>query len=299
MARRPRLVFFGNERLVSGMNCSTTPVLRGLIDSGYDIAAVVSHHSDTKSRNARPLEVAAVARDYNIPIYTPNKPSEITDILRSLDADAAILVAYGRIIPQSLIDIFPRGIINLHPSTLPRYRGPTPIESAILNGDVETGVSIMQLSAGMDSGPVYSQTVVKLNGTESKFALGEQLAQIGASMILEILPSILDGSLVPVPQDENAATYCQLFDKSDSLLDPSKLTALEAERKVRAHLGYPKTRHYIDGRPVIITAAHISDVNKTILDVVCSDKNVLSIDQLISHNGKLMDAASYLNGYQK
>ena len=115
------LLFFGNERLVSGLKATNAPVLRALIENGYNIAAVISHHTDGKSRNNRELEVAVIAREHNIPVLLPNRPSEILNELTAFNAEAAILVAYGRIIPQSVIDIFPKGIINIHPSLLPQY----------------------------------------------------------------------------------------------------------------------------------------------------------------------------------
>src|SRR5688500_17078175 len=207
------LIFFGNERLVSGLKRTNAPTLRALINAGYHIAAVVSHHTGSRSRSNRKLEVAEIAAAHNIPVLLPNRPIEIIDTLRNLNADAAVLAAYGRIIPQSIIDLFPKGIINIPPSLLPKYRGPTPIESAILNGDSETGVSIMQLTAGMDEGPVYAQSKITLSGDETKFDLFEKIAPIGADLLIRILPSILDGSLKPAPQEASAATYCNLLTK--------------------------------------------------------------------------------------
>jgi methionyl-tRNA formyltransferase len=291
------LIFFGNERLVSGLKATTAPVLRALIKQGYTITAVVSHHSDGKSRSNRELEVARIAAAHDIPVLLPSRPTEIREQLVSMNAKAAILVAYGRIIPQSIIDIFPSGIINVHPSLLPKYRGPTPIESAIANGDKQTGVSIMQLTAGMDEGPVYAQTTVPLQGTETKFELYEQLATASAKLLLHILPSILDGSLQPQPQDNTQATYCQLLSKADSRLDPSAHTAKKAEQLVRAHLGFPKTKVTILGHDIIITKAHVSSTQNTPLDIQCQDGAYLSIDELVAPSGRQMDTSAFLRGY--
>jgi methionyl-tRNA formyltransferase len=291
------LIFFGNERLVSGLTTTNAPVLTGLIAHGYPIAAVVSHHSDGKSRNNRKLEVAEIAKAHGIPVLLPNRPAEIREQLIDMKAEAAILAAYGRIIPQSVIDIFPRGIINIHPSLLPKYRGPTPIESAITSGDSETGVSVMLLTAGMDEGPVYAQSTVQLRGTETKFDLYEKLSRAGAELLLDILPSILDGSLHPVPQDSTRATYCQLLSKADSRLDVSQHTAAEAERRVRAHLGFPKTKITVLGHDIIVTGAHVSLAPKTPLDLVCRDGAFLSIDELVAPSGRHMNAEAFLRGY--
>ncbi len=292
-----KIIFFGNERLVSGLKSTDAPLLKGLIERGYEICAVVSHHSDSHSRNDRALEVAEIAKQHDIPVLLPNRPTDIKDELIAMNAEVAVLEAYGRIIPQSIIDIFPKGIVNIHPSLLPNYRGPTPIESPIMNGDSQTGVSIMQLTSGMDSGPVYVQQSVELTGRETKFDLYEILAAKGAELLFDALPRILDGSLTAAPQDESRATYCKLLDKSDGLLDPSKLTAVEAERRIRAFLGFPKTKVTILNQSIIITKAHVSREQKTPLDIACQDGEYLSIDQIIGPSGKTMNAEAFLNGY--
>jgi methionyl-tRNA formyltransferase len=291
------IIFFGNERLTSGLTSTDTPVLRGLIKQGYTIAAIVSHYTESHSRNNRPLEVARIAKEHNIPIFLPDKPAEIADKLKRYNAEAAVLVAYGRLIPQSVIDIFPKGIINVHPSLLPRYRGPTPIEMAIRNGDKKTGISVMKLTAGMDEGPVFSQITVLLQGTETKFDLYNLLAQKGAKLLLNSLPHILDGSLKAKPQDDSYATYCSLLEKKDGQLDLSKLTAQEAERTVRAYLGFPKTKLTFGKHTIIVTKAHVSKKQKTPLDFLCQDNAYLSVDELVAPSGRTMAAEAFLQGY--
>jgi methionyl-tRNA formyltransferase len=256
----------------------------------------VSHHSDGNSRNNRDLEVATVASAHGIPVLLPNKPSEIIEDLKALDANIAVLVAYGRIIPQSVIDIFPGGIVNIHPSLLPKYRGPTPIESAIAHGDATTGVSIMRLTAGMDEGPVYQQLSVPLSQNVSKFELYETLATKSAEMLIDILPSILDGSLQPVEQS-GEPIYCALLSKADSLLKSDEFSASQNERFVRAHLGFPKTKTTIHGHDIIITKAHVTDTKNTPLDIECQGGAFLSIDELIAPSGKTMNAEAFLRGY--
>jgi methionyl-tRNA formyltransferase len=293
------LLFFGNERLVSGLKSTDTPILRSLIEAGYTVKAVVSHHSDGSSRTNRPLEIAALAEAHSIPVFLPNKPADIKEELIALGADVGILVAYGRLISQDIIDIFPGGIINIHPSLLPKYRGPTPIESTIVNGDSQTGVSIMQLSAGMDEGPIYAQRSVELNGTETKFDLYDTLATTSKELLLDVLPSILDGGLKPTVQDSSQATYSALLTKEDGLLRPDTLSAIDAERKVRAYLGFPKSKLTVLGHDIIITKSHVSSEveTKTPLDVLCRDGAYLSIDELIAPSGRIMNAAAFLNGY--
>lgn len=292
-----KIVFFGNERLVSGLKETTAPVLRGLIDQGYAVSAVISHHSESKSRTQRHLEVAEIAKQYNIPVLLAHRPADILDEIANFEADIAVLVAYGRIIPQRVIDIFPKGIINIHPSLLPKYRGPTPIESAIINGDKETGVSLMQLTAGMDSGPVYAQSKLPLTGVETKFDIYKLLSQQGAELLFKNLPEIIHGSLQPTPQNEDEATYCPLLKNEDGILKPAEISATTAERQVRAYLKYPKTHLTVLGHSIIILKAHVSNIQKTPLDILCQDGAFLSIDELIAPSGRTMSSEAFLRGY--
>lgn len=294
---KPRLVFFGNERLVSGLPATNAPILNGLIERGYDIAAIVAHHSDGKSRNGRPLEVAAIAEQHHIPLLTPAKPLDIIDQLEAFGAEAAILVAYGRIVPQRVIDSFPKGIINIHPSLLPAYRGPTPIETPILDGRSTSGISIMSLSAKMDAGPIYAQAEFPIDPRDTKFDVYEKAAALSARTLFETLPSILDGTLRPIAQNEADATYCHLFTKDDGRIDPTTMSAVAADAHVRACLGYPGSRLALGDIEVILTSAHVSDA-PTELSVKCADGKFLAIDSLKPVGKKEMPAKAFLAGYK-
>ena len=302
------LIFFGNERLSSGFSPTGAPTLQALIDAGYDIAAVVAHHEEARSRKKRPLEIEAVARAHGIPVLLPERPADIINDIKAFKADAAVLVAYGKIIPQRVIDIFPKGIINIHPSLLPRYRGPIPIEQAILDGTQVTGVSIMQLAKAMDAGPVYAQEEVRLTGHESKQALTERLLQIGSRLLIQNLPAILEEKLAPTPQDESLATFCQLISKQDSILDFGR-PAEQLERAIRAFTTWPQSRAHITINDVafelIVTAATV--VERTIpkgVAVIDGDqlligtaKDALSVTLLKVPGKNEMNAAAFIRGY--
>lgn len=290
------IVFFGNERLVSGLDHTDAPVLSGLISYGYNVHAVVSHHSDTRSRRPKPLEVAEIAEAHAIPVFLPNRPVDIYDELMELRADMGILVAYGRIIPQRVIDLFPLGIINIHPSLLPKYRGPTPIETPIAQQETETGVSIMQLSLGMDEGPVYAQRRVSIAPAETKFTLYGKLAHESTDLLFDILPSIIDGSLTPTPQNDGDATYCRLLERADGYIRPQTMTAAEADAHVRAYLGFPGSRVSLGSVEAILTATHVSD-EPSDLSVACADGKHLAIDMLKPVGKKEMPAKAFLAGY--
>ena len=165
------IVFFGTEEF-------SAVSLRRLIDDGFSIPAVITKPDSKKGRGKKmvPSAVKILAEEYKIPVWQPRKLADIVSDIKSLDDPIGVLVSYGKIIPQSVIDLFSPGIVNVHPSLLPKYRGPSPIETAILNGDDKTGISIMQLSADMDAGPVYDQLEVGLDGNETAPQLEEKLA---------------------------------------------------------------------------------------------------------------------------
>jgi methionyl-tRNA formyltransferase len=293
------IVFFGTDSFSAAS-------LRALIAARYTIAAVVTKPDSTKGRGRKLSKsiVKEIAEQHSIPVWQPHSLREIEPNIDELiqkhgTAPTGVLVSYGKIIPESIITMFEPGIINVHPSLLPRYRGPSPIETAILNGDPETGVTIMQLSKAMDAGPIYTQLVVPLAGTETTPELEATLAQKGAAELVQALPGIIDGGLQPTAQNDDLASYCQLLDKKESILDTSTLTAAEAERHIRAYLAYPKTKATVAGHPIVITGAHVSTTASSPLDLACSDGHYLSIDHLIGPSGKPMTATAFINGYIK
>lgn len=286
------IIFFGTEDF-------SATVLTHLIEGGYRIAAVVTKPDTKRGRGhqlAMPL-VKEIALKHNIEVWQPVKVAEINERIAALGDIAGVLVSYGKIIPKSTIALFTPGIINVHPSLLPKYRGPSPIESAIANGDSKTGVSIMQLSPEMDAGPVYAVREYQLTGTETRPELYADLANFGANLLIQELNDILNGDLQPVPQDESQATYCKLLSKADADLDVSSLSAQKAEQLIRAHLGFPKSKLTINGHVIIVTKAHIIDQQKTPLDILCADGAYLSVDELIAPSGRSMDQAAFLRGY--
>lgn len=247
-----KILFFGTEEF-------SLVALRGLIDAGYEIAAVITKPDSQKGRGQKlvPPSVKQLAVEHNIPVWQPTKLADIADDIVALQPVAGVLVSYGKIIPGAVIDLFTPGIVNLHPSLLPRYRGPSPIESAILNGDDETGVSIMQLSAAMDAGPVYQQKVVQLSGAETQAELYETLGKDGTRLLLDVLPAIINGSLSPTPQDERQVTYCSLIKKTDGIIDWTE-PAATIERKIRAYKAWPQSRTTVGQVELIISRATVS-----------------------------------------
>lgn len=288
------IVFFGTDEF-------SAYSLRALINAGFPIGLIITQPDRPSGRGRKIIEpvTKTIGKQNGIKVLQPAKLSDIISDIAALNNPVGVLVSFGRIIPQSIIDLFSPGIVNVHPSLLPIYRGPSPIESTILNGDKETGVSIMQLSAAMDAGPVYDQTRLRLTGGETTPQLEETLGESGANRLVDILPSIVDGSLQPIPQNDELATYCQLTKKEDSLLDTENITAAEAERRVRAYLAFPKTKLTVLEQLIIVTKAHVEEESINELSIKFKDGKFLQIDELISPNGRRIEAKAFLNGYKK
>ena len=220
-----------------------------------------------------------------------------------------ILASFGVMIKSDVLAAFaPEGILNLHPSLLPKYRGASPIETAILAGDNDFGYSIMRLVKAMDAGPIYHQDTLE-NLPLDKTAIYQTLATAGAEWLIQNLDQIR--YLEPVPQDEAGATFTTKLSKSDSLLHPESHTATEIFRQIVAYQGFPKPKYEFYGKTCILLEAHIVDTNTIVCDpslapelstplmLKCADRNFVAIDRLQPEGKKPMDAISFMNGYAR
>ena len=209
-----------------------------------------------------------------------------------------VLASFGVMIPSSVLEVFePEGILNIHPSLLPQYRGASPIESAILAGDNEFGVSVMKLVKAMDAGPIYMQATLSEVPLDKDF-LYRELAKVGARMVLAVI--MAKKPIIPKSQDDAKATFCGKMDKSMSLLTPETDTTETTFRKIVAYQGYPKPKYTFYGIPCIILSAHILELDEEApLTMTCSDGHSVAIDKLQPEGRKAMDAKSFLNGYKK
>lgn len=294
MKTSKKLVFFGTEDF-------SLPSLQRLVEHDFNVIAVVTKPDSARGRSKALIApaVKSYAVSQKIPVMQPEKLGEYEDKLRELGADAGVLVSYGKILPERILDVFsPIGVINVHPSLLPRYRGPSPIEAAIVHGDTETGLSIMKLTKGMDEGPVYAQTTIDLDGSETRPTLTASLANAGAAYLIETLPRILSGELTATPQQNNGVSYTTLLSKDLGILDPLTDIADVLERKIRAYLNYPKTRLTFNNIEVIITSAKVvTDKSAAPFVIECANKTFLSIEELIAPSGKRMSGEAFLRGY--
>ncbi|MEM6997695.1 MAG: methionyl-tRNA formyltransferase [Patescibacteria group bacterium] len=257
-----KIIFFGNEQLSSTRTPSKLHIFKSLIDAGYEIEALVIKDSPQKSRKPRVHPISELAAEHNIPVIRAQSKADLMSCVQELDAELAILVAFGMIIPQSVIDHFPLGILNIHPSLLPEYRGTTPIETAILDGVDKTGVSLIQLSAEMDAGPIYGFAEYDLDTTKGKALITDELGQVSAGLLLSLLPDVLSGALKPMNQGQSSATYTPMLSRNLSLLDPQK-DASRLEREVIAYADWPGSTIVFEGDTLTVKNARAVSETKT------------------------------------
>jgi methionyl-tRNA formyltransferase len=206
-----RIVFFGTPVFA-------VPSLQALVSGGFDIAGVVTQPDKPQGRSRSelvPPPVKLTAQSEGIPVLQPERPlgDVFSASLRRLEPDLGIVVAYGHILRPEILTVPPRGMVNVHASLLPRYRGAAPVQHAILRGETETGISIMQMEAGLDSGPVVHRVVTEIEPEETAGALAGRLANLGATALIEALSLISGGLARAQPQDNGRATYAPKIDR--------------------------------------------------------------------------------------
>ncbi|MDW8405393.1 methionyl-tRNA formyltransferase [Chloroflexus sp.] len=233
--------------------------LEALVAAGHEIVGVVTQPDRPAGRDRRltppPVKVAALA--HGLPVLQPEtlRDPQVVATLTALQPEVGVVAAYGEILRRAVLAIPPLGYLNIHPSLLPLYRGPTPVAGAILAGETVTGVTIMLLDPGMDSGPILAQAVVDLPPTARAGPLTDQLFQIGAELLVQTLPRYARGEIEPRPQDHSQATVTKMLKKEDGRIDWS-LPALVIERMTRAYDPWPGAYTFWRGQPLrIITAA--------------------------------------------
>lgn len=255
MVKAARIVFFGTEAW-------GVPSLEQLIADGFDIAGVVTRPDAPVGRKRRleptPLKVAAAA--HGLMVLEPAEVKELIPRLTELQPVLGVLIAYGKIIPQSVLDLFPLGIINLHPSALPSYRGPSPVETAILNGDEVGHISLIKLDASMDAGDIIASHHIKLKQAATLAApeAYRLIGQAAAPLLATSIRQALNGTARYRRQAESQATFSRIITKADGKLDLSR-SAIELERQIRAYLGWPGSHTRLGGSDITITAAHVGD----------------------------------------
>jgi len=256
------------------------PSLARIIGDGHQVAAVFTQ-PDKPAGRGRVLHappVKSFALEHAIPVHQPSKIKTnegVREIFASISADACVVAAYGKILPAWMLAIPPLGCINVHASLLPRYRGAAPINWAIANGERETGVTIMQMDAGMDSGPMLVKRATEIGVDETAPELAERLAQLGAELLSETLPRIERGEIEPIPQDHSEASYAPMLKREDGLID-WRMTAREIANRVRAFQPWPGS--YTEFRKKRLTIWRAREENTTSTESA-EPGTVLAIDE--------------------
>ncbi len=249
-----RLIYMGTPQF------AVAP-LRALANAGYDIAGVVTR-TDKPAGRGREVAAPAVklfAMERGLPLFQPKRirDPEVIETLAKLAPDVIVVAAYGQILPQTVLSLPKLGCINIHASLLPSYRGAAPINWAIIRGDREAGITIMQMDAGMDTGAMLMQESVPIEAADTAGSLAEKLSDLGAAMITRALPKVADGSLKPVPQDNARATMAPLLKKEDGLIDWT-LPAAEIRNRVRGLSPWPGAYTFLDKLLVKILQVEVS-----------------------------------------
>jgi methionyl-tRNA formyltransferase len=246
-----RVVFMGSPEFA-------LPSL-GALASKYDVVGVVTQpdRASGRGREIKMPPVKTLALELGIPIVQPEKlkQPEAMEQLRKWNPDLIVVAAFGQILKQDVLDLPRFGCINVHASLLPRWRGAAPINYAILHGDEETGITIMQMDAGLDTGPILAQRSIRLTRDETAGSVTGRLSHLGADLLLETLPDYLSGKIVPQPQPEAGVTYAPMLEKEQGRLDFTR-DADELERQVRAFNPWPGAFMDFDGTILKIHRAH-------------------------------------------
>lgn len=233
---------FSNKLIFFGSSSFGLPTLESLLKNNYEISLVITLPDEPagRHRQLQPTSVKIFCQKNNLSFIQPEKlkSQEIIKEIRDLKSNFAVVASYGKIIPKEILNIFPLGCLNLHPSLLPKYRGPSPIQTAILNGDKETGVTIIKLDEQMDHGPIIKNHQVPITNNQTYLSLHNLLSEEAAKLLIEILPNYLARKLMLTPQDDSEATYTKILTKEDGRIDWSK-DAKEIERQIRAFYPWP------------------------------------------------------------
>ncbi len=230
-----RLVFLGTPAFA-------VPTLERTVQAGHEVVSVVTQPDRPRGRGQQPAPppVKEAALRLGLPVYQPERVRrpEAVERLRGLGVDAMVVVGYGQIIPQAVIDLAPLGIINVHASLLPKYRGAGPIQWAIINGETRTGVTTMRINAGLDTGDMLLKAETEIGPDETAVDLGRRLAEMGAGLLVRTLAGLGAGTIVPEPQDDSQATLAPLLKKDDGRID-WRASAAAIHNRVRGLQPWP------------------------------------------------------------
>lgn len=299
-----KIVFMGTPDFSVG-------TMEALIEAGHEIVLAVTQPDKPRGRGKKVScsPVKETAMKHHIPVYQPRRirEPECVEYLRGIDADIYVVIAFGQILPQEILDIPKYGCINVHASLLPKYRGAAPIQWAIIAGDKETGVTTMQMDAGMDTGDILLTEKVAIDPKETGGSLFDKLSKVGAELCVETLQAIEDHTVTPVRQDPEKATYTKMIQKQNGEIDFLK-SASEIECLIRAMNPWPSAYTHLGTKMLKIWDADVVEEDSDgiygeIIRVekdafyIKTGKGVLKINEVQLEGKKRMDTASFLRGF--
>ncbi|UCH49465.1 MAG: methionyl-tRNA formyltransferase [Betaproteobacteria bacterium] len=298
-----RLVFAGTPSFAA-------TALDALIESEHQVALVLTRPDAAAGRGLKtvPSEVKRRAVAHELPVFQPVtlRDPAVVEHVRGFGADAMVVAAYGLILPPSVIKAFPHGCINIHASLLPRWRGAAPIQHALLAGDSETGISIMRMDEGLDTGPVYLAESIPIAANDTAATLHDKLAELGASKIVQALAGIASGELQPQPQSADGVTYAHKITKAQARIQWTQ-PAAKIERAIRAFDPFPGAFSHFDQQLVKVWGAQlVTDSSgqpgevRTATEagiVVACGNDALCLTELQRQGGKRLPASEFLRGF--
>lgn len=289
------------------------PSLKALIEAGHEICGVFTQPDKPKNRGMKlqAPPVKEVAITHGIPVYQPVRVKDGTalEIIEQLSPELIVVAAYGRILPNSILEYPAKGCINVHSSLLPKFRGAAPIHWAVISGETETGVTIMHMAQELDAGDIIDQVTTPIDPDESVEAVHDRLAELGGKLLVDVVAKIADGTATRTPQDSSQATYASMLSREMSKVDWN-MPAKAIHDKIRGLSPWPaastdvisgdtiklfgsvNTGESTSAQPGTIVAA-----GKQGIDIACGDGKILRIVQLQAAGGKRMAAADYLRGH--
>jgi methionyl-tRNA formyltransferase len=287
-----RLVYFGTPD-------DAVPPLDALLAAGHDVAFVVTQpdRRRTRGKGTDPTPVKRAAIERGLPVYTPEKAREVVDAVAASGAEIGVVVAFGQLLPDALFEAVPLGFVNIHFSLLPRWRGAAPVERAILAGDVETGVGLMQIDTGLDTGPVFAQARVPIEPDDTAGTLRGRLVALGSALLVENLPRL--AQMTPVEQD-GEPTYADKLDVEEFQLDPNQPARILA-RLVRAGAPRPGAWFVAGGKRVKVNRAQAIDATVPIGEVdekgvMGTAQGALQLDEVQPEGKRAMRGADWRRG---
>ena len=282
-----------------------------LVENGHDVVGVFSQPDKPQGRKQimTPPAVKARALELGLDVYQPVsfKDSEAAELLEKLAPELIVVVAYGKLIPQRVLDIRNYGCFNVHAALLPKLRGAAPIQWSVINGEKETGVTTMQLAAGLDTGDILLVKKTEIEPNETSGELFDRLKVLGAELLIETINAILDGTLNPIKQDDSQSTYASMLDKKLSPVDWTK-TAQQVHDHIRGLEPWPVATTVINEKIVKLYGSRLAGTyNKQAGEVVkadnelvvcCGDGNAVSITQIQAQGKNKLNAADFLRGFK-